>query len=96
MRSSAARTSGSAYRFLHVCNGDRFVVPAGGHRRPHFALDPTASGVVLAEPALCGAHDAGGLGGTQAHVAGAERHHQVVAQRALAVGDGLVDDQADT
>jgi hypothetical protein len=47
---------------------------------------------VLAEAALRGTHDALALLGAQSHVAGAERHDEVVAQRALAIGDGLVDD----
>ena len=50
---------------------------------------------MLAEPALRGAHDARRFFGAQAHVAGTERHDEVFTKRPLAVGDGLVDDQAD-
>ena len=52
------------------------------------------AGVVPAEAALRGAHDALRLFGPQAHVSGAERHHEVLADGALAIGDGLIDDQA--
>ena len=47
---------------------------------------------MAAEPALRRPHDALCLLGTQPQIAGAERHHDVLAQRTLAIGHRLVDD----
>ena len=97
IRSSAARTSGIvaqrlARRRRPVTGSPRHD---GGHRRR--TPRPRRSG-----GRRCGDGSGGGPACTmrcvssarEAQVAGAERHHEVLAQRALAVGDGLVDDVA--
>ena len=96
MRSSAARTSGSVRTALAHVAGRTPSSPRhdGGHRRPHLALDPAPAGVVAAEAAAGRLTMRDRVVGAQAHVARAERHDEILAQRALAVADGLVDDVA--
>ena len=81
-----------ANTFLHLSWGDLAVAPRCGHRCPHFAFDPAARRVVAAEAALSGANDAGCFLLAQAQITGAEPNNEVFSQRALAIGDGLVDD----
>ncbi len=81
-----------AHAVAHLGGGDR-LTPRGRHRRPHLGLDEPPGGVVPTEAALRVAHDARGLVAPQAQVARAEGDDEVLAQGALTIGDGLVDDQ---
>ncbi len=77
----------------HVGGGDRLPPPGGGQRGEHFALDEPPPGVVAPEASPGCLDDARRVGDGEADEPGAERHPEVGPERALAVGDGLVDDR---
>ncbi len=65
--------------------------PRQRHRREHLALDELAAGVVAPVPPTGLLDDVSRIGDGEPHVAGAVRHHQILAEGALAVGDRVVD-----
>ena len=91
-RSRATCTSSEPRVRSRTTLGADAVAAAGGQCGVHLALDEAAGRVVAPEAAASGLHDAVGLGGAQAQVRQAERHDEVVLQRALPVGHRLGDD----
>ena len=82
---------GVAQHLAHRPRADLVVTPTRRQRRPQLRLDELPTAVVPAEPPPGRPHDPCRFLGAEPHVAGAERHHQVVAQRSLTVADRLVD-----
>ena len=73
----------------------RDVVPtAGGEGGPDLALDDPSGGVVAPAPPPSGLDDAAALARPEAQVGGAEGHDQIVAERALTIAHGILDEPA--